>query len=72
MPYPRNVTIIRTAVLLGAILGLGTGCGPSSGNSKVPAGANSSGGLHATIDTERGAIDIEFLPEDAPKAVENP
>ena len=71
MPYPRTVTIIRTALLLGAILGLGTGCGPSSGNSKVPAGAKSSGGLHATIDTERGAIDIRFLPEDAPKAVEN-
>jgi cyclophilin family peptidyl-prolyl cis-trans isomerase len=36
----------------------------------VPAGAKSSGGLHATIDTDKGPIDIEFLP-DAPKAVEN-
>ena len=53
------------------ILGLGTGCGPSSGNPKVPAGAKSSGGLHATIDTGRGPIDIEFLPAEAPKAVEN-
>jgi cyclophilin family peptidyl-prolyl cis-trans isomerase len=30
----------------------------------------SSGGLHAVIDTDKGAINIEFLP-DAPKAVEN-
>ncbi|HEX5215867.1 MAG TPA: peptidylprolyl isomerase [Vicinamibacterales bacterium] len=48
------------------------GCGPSSpGNPKVPAGAKSSGGLHATIETDKGAIGIEFLPSDAPKAVEN-
>ncbi len=37
----------------------------------MPAGAKSSGGLHATIDTDKGAIEIEFLPGDAPKAVEN-
>ena len=36
------------------------GCGPKS-----------SGGLHATIDTDKGAIGIEFLPSDAPTAVEN-
>ncbi len=48
------------------------GCGASSpGNPKVPAGAKSSGGLHATIETDKGAIGIEFLPSDAPKAVEN-
>jgi cyclophilin family peptidyl-prolyl cis-trans isomerase len=45
--------------------------GPGSSNSKVPAGAKSSGGLHATIETDRGAIEIEFLPAAAPKAVEN-
>ena len=71
MPYSPIVTLIRTALLLSATLGLVAGCGPSSGNSKVPAGAKSSGGLHATIDTDKGAIEIEFLPGDAPKAVEN-
>ena len=41
------------------------------GNPKVPAGAKSSGGLHAVIDTDKGPIGIEFFPNDAPKAVEN-
>ncbi len=40
-------------------------------NPKVPAGAKSSGGLHAIIEMDRGAIEVEFLPADAPKAVEN-
>src|SRR3954466_1325539 len=42
-----------------------------TGNPKVPAGAKSSGGLHAVIDTDKGAIEIELLPAEAPKAVEN-
>ncbi len=47
-------------------------CGSSEpGNPKVPAGAKSSGGMHATIETEKGPIEIEFLAADAPKAVEN-
>jgi len=37
----------------------------------VPAGAKSSGGKHATIETDAGAIDIEFIEAAAPKAVEN-
>ena len=37
----------------------------------MPAGAKSSGGLHGLIETDKGAIEIEFLAEDAPKAVEN-
>jgi cyclophilin family peptidyl-prolyl cis-trans isomerase len=41
------------------------------GNPKVPAGAKSSGGMHGVIDTDKGAIEIEFLPMDSPKAVEN-
>ena len=41
------------------------------GNSKVPAGAKSSGGLHGVIETDKGPIEIEFLPSDAPKAAEN-
>ncbi len=40
-------------------------------NPKVPPGAKSSGGQHAVIDTEKGAITIEFFPSDAPNAVEN-
>lgn len=50
---------------------LAAACGPGSGNPKVPAGAKSSGGAHAVIETERGAIQIELYPSDAPKAVEN-
>jgi len=56
--------------LVAALMGL-TGCGPSGANPKVPAGAKSSGGLHAVMETDLGAIEIEFLPGDAPKAVEN-
>lgn len=48
-----------------------TGCSASSGNPKVPAGANSSGGTRAVIETDKGAIEIEFFAADAPKAVEN-
>ena len=44
---------------------------PGSGNPKVPAGAKSSGGMHAVIDTDKGSIEIEFFQADAPKAVEN-
>ena len=40
-------------------------------NPKVPAGAKSSGGKHAVIETDKGSIEIELLPEAAPKAVEN-
>lgn len=46
-------------------------CGSYSGNPKVPAGATSSGGTHGTIETDTGAIDIEFFAADAPRAVEN-
>lgn len=53
-------------------LGLLVGCGrPASGGTKVPAGAKSSGGLHAVIETDKGSIELEFLANDAPKAVEN-
>ena len=47
-------------------------CGPGGDvNPKVPAGAKSSGGKHASIDTDKGAIELTFLENDAPKAVEN-
>ena len=56
-----------------ASLVLFVGCGRSGagGNPKVPAGAKSSGGMHAVLETDKGAIEIEFLAGDAPKAVEN-
>src|SRR6476661_8576685 len=69
--YSRDVTHIRVAVLACLVPLLIAACSSSSGNPKVPAGAKSSGGLHATIDTDKGPIGIEFLPADAPKAVEN-
>ena len=47
------------------------GCEPSSGNPRVPAGAVSSGGKHATIETDKGPIEIELLTAESPKAVEN-
>jgi cyclophilin family peptidyl-prolyl cis-trans isomerase len=40
-------------------------------NPKVPPGAKSSGGNHAIIATDKGEIEIELLPDAAPKAVEN-
>ena len=40
-------------------------------NPKVPAGAKSSGGKHAVIETDKGPIEITFLESDAPKGVEN-
>src|SRR3954462_1652168 len=70
------------ALPLIALLVLAPGCrkagsegagGPTApaGNPKVPKGAKSSGGLHAVIDTDKGQIEIELLPAEAPKAVEN-
>jgi cyclophilin family peptidyl-prolyl cis-trans isomerase len=65
------VSIIRLTVAATAVSILITGCSPSSGNAKVPAGAKSSGGKHATIETDKGPIEIEFLEDSAPRAVEN-
>jgi cyclophilin family peptidyl-prolyl cis-trans isomerase len=39
--------------------------------SAAPLAIKSSGGLHAVIETDKGPIEIEFLPKDAPRAVEN-
>ena len=69
--YAPWVTIIRSAGILCLASLLIVSCTSSGGNPKVPAGAKSSGGMHATIETDKGPIEIEFLPGDAPKAVEN-
>src|SRR4029079_896232 len=39
-------------------------------NPKVPKGAKSFGGMHATMEMVKGPIEIEFLASDQPKAVE--
>jgi cyclophilin family peptidyl-prolyl cis-trans isomerase len=58
------------AILLVSSASVLVGCG-SSGNPKVPAGAKSSGGLHASIDTSKGSIGLELFADAAPRAVEN-
>ncbi len=67
--------ISRGALLQVGILGLMvafSACQKTSKpNPKVPAGAKSSGGNHALIETEKGTIEIELFESDAPKAVEN-
>ena len=65
------MSTIRLATVTAVLSILLTGCSPSSGNSKVPAGAKSSGGKHATIDTNKGPIEIELLESSQPRAVEN-
>jgi cyclophilin family peptidyl-prolyl cis-trans isomerase len=48
------------------------GCNAAAGgNGKVPAGAKSSGGNHAAIQTDKGTVELELLPMAAPRAVEN-
>lgn len=66
MSRQRLLCFLQCVVLLWV-----TGCGASPGNPKVPAGAKSSGGMHAAIETDKGTITIEFFAADAPKAVEN-
>ncbi len=65
---PRSV--LRAFLLLGLVVGLAA-CDMSPKNSKVPRGAKSSGGLHATIETDKGPIELELLAAAAPRAVEN-
>jgi cyclophilin family peptidyl-prolyl cis-trans isomerase len=74
--YSRFMSIFNRRLFLPLILASvaavwTAACSSSPGNPKVPAGAKSSGGLHGVIETDRGAIQIEFFPSDAPKAVEN-
>lgn len=67
MRHPRQLVLAGLCfALLSSIA-----CNPSSGNPKVPAGARSSGGRHAAIETDKGTIELEFFEADQPKAVEN-
>ncbi len=75
MDYPRHVTkpliphvYSLSVVILSWLLVSTAGCAPSGASKET---AKSSGGLHATIETDKGPIELEFLPMDAPKAVEN-
>jgi cyclophilin family peptidyl-prolyl cis-trans isomerase len=69
----RRQSILRTSLSVGLAIALiaCAACDTSPANPKVPRGAKSSGGLHATIETDKGPIEIEFLPDAAPRAVEN-
>jgi cyclophilin family peptidyl-prolyl cis-trans isomerase len=77
MDYPRHVTTPSIphvyslpVVILSWLLVSTAGCS-SAPSSESKETAKSSGGLHATIETDKGPIELEFLPMDAPKAVEN-
>lgn len=62
--------ISRVIVCVAALVVAACNATPD-GNPKVPAGAKSSGGKTAVIETNAGPIEIEFLEADAPRAVEN-
>ena len=76
--YDSAVTFTRLSfraatcliVLISAAL-VPSACGGDPGNPKVPAGARSSGGKHAVIETDKGPIAIQFFENEQPKAVEN-
>ena len=58
--------------MLSAILLWTAACGGSSSDSTPSSGdKKSSGGKHATLETDKGPIELEFFESDAPKAVEN-
>ena len=67
----RGLVHLSSLVLLGLVLAGCSASTPATGNPKVPAGAKSSGGMHAIIETDKGAIEIEFFGADAPKTTEN-
>ena len=67
----RSLHFLRR-VLLPCLAALAmASCNSAPGNPKVPAGAKSSGGKHAVVETDKGPIDLELFETDAPKAVEN-
>jgi cyclophilin family peptidyl-prolyl cis-trans isomerase len=61
----------RVLLLCGAGLWMAACSGSSADREDVPAGAKSSGGRQAVIETDKGAIEIEFFVADSPMAVEN-
>jgi cyclophilin family peptidyl-prolyl cis-trans isomerase len=78
MDYARHVLMtiipsrfVRVLCVSHAVMILVAGCSSSPGEPQASAAAKSSGGLHAVIETDKGPIELEFLPGEAPKAVEN-
>lgn len=76
LPFPplrfaRFVVVPLIALLAIAGCRRSGGDNVGGGNPKVPAGAKSSGGRHAVIATDKGAIEIELFATESPKAVEN-
>lgn len=72
--FSRSALILTRVVVFVPWLAMfcAAGCAPSdTGNPRVPAGAKSSGGRHAVIETDKGAIGLTFFDAEAPKAVEN-
>ena len=65
-PRRHNAVVLLLFTALTA-----SACSSESGNPRVPAGAKSSGGRHAVIETDKGSIEIEFFADQQPKAVEN-
>jgi cyclophilin family peptidyl-prolyl cis-trans isomerase len=72
MDYSGLMTLHHSSfgVLL-CVLSLGIAACTASEDRPVPEGAKSSGGRHAVIETDKGAIEIVFFQADAPMAVEN-
>ena len=69
-PVRRRLAICAFAIV--SIVLTSSGCRATEpGKPKVPAGAKSSGGRHAVIETDKGPIEIEFFVDEQPKAVEN-
>jgi cyclophilin family peptidyl-prolyl cis-trans isomerase len=73
-----GLLVVLSCLMLIVVAGCSSSAPPSESSApapgataKPPSDAKSSGGLHATIDTDKGPIELEFLPMDAPKAVEN-
>ncbi|MEO7599046.1 MAG: peptidylprolyl isomerase, partial [Opitutus sp.] len=74
--HVRPTVVISSSFrwMLAAALLFTAGCRRSDAgkaSAPVPASRKSSGGLHATIETDKGTIEIELLAKDAPKTVEN-
>ena len=70
-PHRLRLPLPLVCFTLSVVL-LSAGCNAAAGgNPKVPAGAKSSGGNHATIETAKGNVELELLPDAAPQAVEN-
>ena len=67
----RSAPMFAVAILSVFLVTACNKSGQGGGNPKVPAGAKSSGGKHAVIETDKGAIEIEFFTAESPKAVEN-